>query len=63
MAANIAWDYKSVQVLCGTTPDVRRKLLEHEAEGGWVYVGTVAIDDDDNLVFKKGSGEPGIATV
>ena len=36
MAVPIAWDYRSVQVLYGTSPDVRRKLLEHEAEDGWV---------------------------
>jgi hypothetical protein len=53
MAVPIAWDYRSVQVLYGTSPEVRRKLLEHEAEAGWVYVTNVAIGDDENLVFKK----------
>lgn len=61
MAVPITWDYQSVQVLYGTSPDVRRELLEHEAEDGWVYVGTVTIDDDDHLVFKKSSDQPGIA--
>jgi hypothetical protein len=36
-----------------TSPDVRRKILEHEAEDGWTYVTNVAIGDDENLVFKK----------
>ena len=53
MAAPIAWEYRSVQVLYGTSPDVRRKILEHEAEDGWTYVTNVAIGDDENLVFKK----------
>ena len=60
---DITWDYRAVQFLYGTSPDVRRKLLEHEAEYGWVYVGSVRIDDDDHLVLKKGSAEPGIAAV
>jgi hypothetical protein len=53
MAVPIARDYRSVQVLDGTSPDVRCKLLEHEAEGGWAYVTNVVIGDDENLVFKK----------
>ena len=63
MALNVTWDYKSVQVLNGTSPDVRRKFLEHEAQDGWVYVGSVPIDDDDHLVFKKSSDQPGIALI
>jgi hypothetical protein len=50
---DITWDYRAVQVLYGTSPDVRRKLLEHEAEDGWEDVGSVRIDDDDHLVLKK----------
>jgi len=53
MAVPIAWDYRSVQVLYGTSPDERRKILEHEAEDGWTYVTNVAIGDDENLIFKK----------
>jgi|GEM_PF-2694804 hypothetical protein len=53
MAVSMGWDYRSVQVLYGTSPDVRRKLLEHEAEDGWAFVTNVAIGDDENLVFKK----------
>ena len=53
MAVPVEWDYRSVQVLYGTSPDVRRKLLEHEAEDSWAYVTNVAIGDDKNLVFKK----------
>jgi hypothetical protein len=63
MAVPITWDYKSVQVLNGISSDVRRKLLEQEAEDGWVYVGSIPIDDDDHLVFKKSSDRPGIAVV
>jgi hypothetical protein len=53
MAVPIAWNYRSVQVLYGTSPDERRKILEHEAEDGWTYVTNVAIGDDENLIFKK----------
>jgi hypothetical protein len=53
MAVSIAWDYRSIQVLQGSSPDVRRKLLEHEAEDGWAYVTNMAIGDDEILVFKK----------
>ena len=53
MAVPIAWDYRSVKVLHGTSSDARRKLLEHEAEDGWAFVTNVAIGDDENLVFKK----------
>jgi hypothetical protein len=53
MAVPTAWDYRSIQVLYGTSPDERRKLLEHEAEDGWTYVTSVAIGDDENLIFKK----------
>jgi hypothetical protein len=63
MAVNITWDYKSVRVLAGISSDVRQKLLQHEAQEGWVYVGTVPIDDDDHLVFKKSSDRPGIAVI
>ena len=63
MAVNITWDYKSVQVQCGISSDVRQKVLQHEAEEGWVYVGTVPIDGDDHLVFKKSSDRPGIAVI
>ena len=63
MAVPITWDYKSVQVLNGTSSDVRRKLLEQEAEDGWEYVGSIPIDDDDHLVFKKSSDRPGIAVI
>jgi len=31
MAVSVTWDYKALQVLYGSSPDVRRKLLEHEA--------------------------------
>jgi hypothetical protein len=63
MAVPITWDYKSVQVLNGTSTNVRRKLLEHEAEDGWAYVGSVPIDDDAHLVFKKSSDRPGIVVI
>jgi hypothetical protein len=63
MAVNITWDYKSVQLQRGISSDVRQKILQHEAEEGWVYVGTVPIDDDDHLVFKKSSDRPGIAVI
>jgi hypothetical protein len=63
MAVNITWDYKSVQVLCGISSDVRLKILQHEADEGWEYIGTLPIDGDDNLVFKKSSDRPGIAVI
>jgi hypothetical protein len=53
MARAHCMGYRSVQVLHGTTPNARRKLLEHEAEDDWAYVTNVAIGDDENLVFKK----------
>jgi hypothetical protein len=43
MAVPISRDYKSVQVLNGTSTNVRRKLLEHEARDGWLYVGSVQL--------------------
>jgi hypothetical protein len=59
----VSWDYKSIQVRYGISSDVQQKILQHEAEEGWVYVGTVPIDDGDHLVFKKSSDRPGIAVV
>jgi hypothetical protein len=63
MPVPITWDYKSVQILYGASPNDRSELLEHEAEDGWVYVAVVRIDDDDHLVFKKSSDRPGIAVI
>jgi hypothetical protein len=53
MVVPITWDYKSVQVLERNFSDVRRKLLEHEAEDGWIHVGSIPIDDDDHLVSRN----------